>query len=228
MAPPELRHSLTEFKVIFRSHSVLDADATSWLSDLATTWPGATETSDRQRLGLAYARRHGSIDNRTYRALTGSESAAASRELADLRERGLLERTGGRRWATWQLADEVAASAEASAGTGRARSGQSGDAQPAHPAELRASPLPLQERAVAEPTEHESLSARMPPSRRESEVLAALANGAMSSRELADEFGVTPNAARNWLRSLERAGLVRTTESGRRSRFQRWQRTDLT
>lgn len=228
MAPPELRHSLTEFKVIFRSHSVLDADATSWLSDLGATWPGAADISDRQRLGLAYARRHGSIDNRTYRALTGSESAAASRELADLRERGLLERTGGRRWATWRLADEVAVAAGVSAGAGRALSGQSGDAQPAHPAEFRASPLPLQEPAVAEPTEHESLPARLPPSRRESEVLAALANGAMSSRELADEFGVTPNAARNWLRSLERAGLVRTTEPGRRSRFQRWQRTDLT
>lgn len=227
MAPPELRHSLIEFKVIFRSHSVLDADATNWLSDLGTTWPGAAEISDRQRLGLAYALRHGSVDNRTYRALTGSESAAASRELADLRERGLLERTDGRRWAAWRLADEVAASAEMPVGTGGTRSGQNGDAQPALPAELRAWPLPLLETADAELTEPESRPARLPPSQRESEVLTALANGAMSSRELADEFGVTPNAVRNWLRRLERAGLVRTTEPGRRSRFQRWQRTDL-
>lgn len=225
MAPPELHHSLTEFKVIFRSHSVLDADATSWLSELGVRWPGATEISDRQRLGLAYARRHGSIDNRTYRALAGCESAVASRELTDLRERGLLERLGGGRRATWRLATDVAATVEMPATADDTNVGPPATAQRAFPAEPRVTSSPSPRAFGAGSTEPAPRSARSPTSQRESAVLVALANGAMSSRELADEFGVTPNAVRNWLRNLESAGLVRTTEPGRRSRFQRWERT---
>ncbi len=199
MAPPTLLHSLTEFEVVLPGHAVLDDESTSWLSDLDRRLPAAEALSDRQRLGLAYVWRQGMIDNRRYRVLTGCSAPEATSDLADLRVRGLLERVGGRRWAHWRLASDVP------------RSASSVDDQPSSSAAD----------ASAGTSGLAPSTASVPP-RREAQVLAALAEGPLSTRELAEQFGVTPNAVRNWLRALEQRQQVRPTESGRRSRYQRW------
>ena len=46
LEPPEIDYSLTEFKVVFRNHTLLDHEALAWLSTL-----GSIDLNDRQRLG---------------------------------------------------------------------------------------------------------------------------------------------------------------------------------
>lgn len=200
LAPPELEHSLTEFRVVFRNHTVLDDDATAWLSMLETNWHGRLLLSDRQRLALAHIRRHGSIDNRTHRALTGAGAAEATNDLAGLRAQELIERRGGRRWASWHLADDAPPAGpptdDASSGEWATVSAPNGGTEVAIPA--------------GQLTERDQL------------MIEALSEGPRSTNELAEQFGVTPAAIRQRLRRLEGRSLVRPTEAGRRSRFQRW------
>ncbi|MCY3949824.1 MAG: putative DNA binding domain-containing protein [Acidimicrobiaceae bacterium] len=210
MAPPSLEFSLTAFEVTLPGHAVLDDESTGWLSELGRRLPAAATLSDRQRLGLAYVWRHKTIDNPRYRVLTGCSPAEATSDLADLRERGLLERVGGRRWAQWHLASDVprsSASAEAQRGSARDR------------------PASSDSDVGARPPGSQRREASLPP-RREVQVLEALAEGPLSTRELAERFGVSLNAVRNWLRALEQRQQVRPTEPGRRSRYQRWRLID--
>lgn len=211
LAPPELVHTLTEFRVIFRSHTVLDADATDWLARLEAARFGKPPLTDRQRLGLAFIRRSGSIDNRAYRALTGSSATEATNDLAALRDERLVERRGGRRWAAWHLSGELSAGTAHATGDRGAAGGDGGD-----------------ERAAQDGRQHQNTTgvygARTSLTAREQFVLDLLAPGALSSRELADLIEVSPQAVRKWLRRLEEYGLVKPTEAGRRSRFQRWER----
>ena len=203
MAPPELGHTLTEFRVVFRNHTVLDADATAWLSTVEAGQHGTAPLSDRQRLALAYVRHHGSIDNRGYCALVGCDARAATQELSELRSLGLIERAGGRRWDAWHLSPIVPRRATSSE---RAVVSGSGNGV-----------------GVAQP---DSGTRRLPTGYRERQVIQALSDGAKSSRELSVDFGVTTAAVLSWLRRLEERGLVQTTEPGRRSRYQRWELTN--
>ena len=61
---------------------------------------------------------------------------------------------------------------------------------------------------------------------RRHEIIELLALGPKSSRELAKELGMTPQGILRWLRKLEAAGEVRTTEAARRSPINRWQLED--
>ena len=212
MEPPEIDYSLTEFKVVFRNHTLLDHKALAWLSTL-----DSVELNDRQRLGLAHARRHGGIDNRAYRALTGCDPTTATHELTDLRRQGLLHRTGGRRWAEWLIAEHL----RVPVGT----ENQS-DAQTAST------------RASIEPVAPTPRLPGMPPSdghgeapsaaietaltARQQQLVTALSDGPLTSRELAETFHITRGAVLMLLRKLEVRGLVRPTEEGRRSRRQKW------
>ena len=225
LAPPELEHSLTEFRVVFRNHTVLDDEATAWLSSVEMNRYGSQPLSDRQRRALAHVRRHGSIDNRTLRALTGASAVEATNDLATLRDEELMERRGGRRSASWHLAGSVSLGplADDASSGGRAAEGVPSTADAADSAAIRRggiAPMPSgQTRSyggadVATPagllTERDQL------------MIDALSEGPRSTKQLAEQFGVTPAAIRKRLRRLEVRNLVRTTEVGRRSRFQRW------
>lgn len=210
MAPPSLEHSLTEFEVTLPGHAVLDGESTSWLSELIRRRPAAEALSDRQRLGLAYVWRQGTIDNLRYRVLTGCSAPEATSDLADLRGRELLERIGGRRWARWRLAPDVP------------RSASSVDTRRAGAEDDSSSSAAAGSAGVPDATR----STTSLPSKREAQVLTALAEGPLSTRELAEQFEVSLNAVRNWLRALEKRQIVRPTEPGRRSRYQRWRLRD--
>lgn len=54
------------------------------------------EINERQHKGLLYVRERGAIQRREYAQLTGASERTAARDLADLVERNLLERSGGR------------------------------------------------------------------------------------------------------------------------------------
>lgn len=224
LAPPEIEHTLSDFKVVFRNHTVLDESALEWLSTLADA-----DLSGRQRLGLAHVRRHQQIDNRGYRALTGCDAASATRELTDLGRRGLLEKTGGRRWAEWRLADGL-----------RDQTGVGTDSDPLRSSSLTrpGEQLALPAGAVAERVQNgkeellasESQSVALNTSssglsKRQKQVWDLLADGPASSAHIADCLGVTRGAVLNWLRALEQRGMARTTHPGRRSPNQMWERT---
>ncbi len=96
--PPVVTDVVREFKVVIRNHGLLDEQAVAWLSTIDTAG-----LNDRQRLALAFMRRHQSITNQQYRTLTGCDSLTATRELTGMSGTGLIEKINDRRWAKWQL-----------------------------------------------------------------------------------------------------------------------------
>jgi ATP-dependent DNA helicase RecG len=96
--PPELRDLVREFRVVIRNHGLLDDEALAWLATIDTTG-----LSDRQRLGLAFIRRHSTITNQQYRTLSGCDALSATRELTGMAGLGLIEKTNDRRWTQWHL-----------------------------------------------------------------------------------------------------------------------------
>ena len=100
MDPPELSDSVHQFTVSIANHGLLDAEAVEWLAGVDTSG-----LNDRQRLGLAFLHRKGSLTNRQYRTLNGCDAREATRELGALSTRGLLEKRGDRRGTVWYLAE---------------------------------------------------------------------------------------------------------------------------
>lgn len=98
LEPPTLRDSVREFQVVIPNHGLLDPEAVSWLLTIDTTG-----LSDRQRLGLAFLKRHSAITNQQYRTLNGCDALIATRELTGMASAGLIEKSNDRRWSTWHL-----------------------------------------------------------------------------------------------------------------------------
>ena len=224
MSPPEIEHTLSDFKVVFRNHTVLDQRALEWLA----TFEGAG-LNDSQRLALAHVRRHQRVDNRGYRALTGCDAATATRELADLARRRLIERTGGRRWAEWRLAagllDRTDFGPAAEPPSPSVRTDSGGQVQSQQPVASGCRDVEV----AGSPKSHSSDESAPPEvvlTKRQEQVWDLLANGPASSASLARRLGVTRGAVLNLLRTLESNGLVRTTRPGRRSRNQLWERVE--
>lgn len=108
LRPPEFDDQIAAFRVTFPNHTLMSEETSSWLSALPDS--NLTET---QRTGLALMRQVGSVTNATYRRATGTDSRVATRELADLVQRGLATANGVRRWTTYELtAGDNAASSE--------------------------------------------------------------------------------------------------------------------
>lgn len=204
LAPPEIEHSLSAFKVVFRNHALLDEDALVWLETV-----GSDGLSDRQQLGLAFARRDGKIDNRSYRALTGCSAHEATQDLTDLGRRDLLAKSNDRRWAVWTLTDRLPES---------------------NPTRQGALPLALGGMTAQQPENRQGRQSSdlqpMPLSTRLKQVLELLSGGPMPSSEIAKHFQVSRVGVLNWLRKLEGRGLVTPTEADRRSPYQQWAQTD--
>lgn len=100
--PPELIDVVREFRVVVRNHGLLDDTALAWLATIDTAG-----LNDRQRLGLAFAHRHGKITNQQYRTITGCDPLTATRELTGLAARHLIDKNNDRRWTVWNLATTV-------------------------------------------------------------------------------------------------------------------------
>jgi ATP-dependent DNA helicase RecG len=102
LAPPEFEDQVRRFIVRFSNATLVDDDTRAWIASLEQR-----NLSDRQVAALALARRDVSLTNARYRALTGCDAAVATRDLGDLRDRGLMIRAGSAsRRATWTLAPE--------------------------------------------------------------------------------------------------------------------------
>ncbi len=99
MEPPQVTDSVREFRMVIRSHGLLDDEAVTWLSTIDTA-----RLTDRQRLALAFLNRNQRITNQQYRSLTGTDSLTATRELTGLAAEGLIDKTSDRRWTVWVLA----------------------------------------------------------------------------------------------------------------------------
>ena len=99
LAPPEFDDQVSRFTVRVRNATLVDEETLDWIAST-----GQKGLSERQVAGLALARRGATLTNARYRALAGCDASLATRELADLRDRGLLTKsaTAGHRVA-WRL-----------------------------------------------------------------------------------------------------------------------------
>ncbi len=102
LEPPVILERIREFVVVIRNHGLIDAEAARWLKGIDTQL-----LNDRQRLALVFLRRNATIINQQYRTLTGSDSHVATSELSGLAASGFIQRSGGRKWASWSLADDI-------------------------------------------------------------------------------------------------------------------------
>lgn len=101
MTPPEFEATLSHVKVTVPRHALLDADTVEWIASLDVT--GLT---DAQHMALAMLRHGTEVSNERLRSW-GLDSREATTALSDLVSRGLAERSGGRRYARYQLSPDV-------------------------------------------------------------------------------------------------------------------------
>ena len=102
LGPPEFDDQVRRFTVRFRNATLVDEQTLDWIGSL-----GQRGLSDRQVAALALARQGATLTNARYRAVAGCDSSTATRELGDLRNRGLLKKTGAGHRVAWQLAPEL-------------------------------------------------------------------------------------------------------------------------
>jgi ATP-dependent DNA helicase RecG len=100
MEPPRFADDISLFTVEFPNHTLLDEATLSWLGSLETT-----PLTRAQMTALALMRSGVVVNNSSYRASTGvQDSRAATRELRELVDAGVIEQSGSRGTATYQLA----------------------------------------------------------------------------------------------------------------------------
>jgi len=102
MAVPKFKDSISAFTVTFPNHSLLDPQMLTWIGSL-----NELELTESQVLALARLREGGTLDNPSYRVLTGVDSRVATHELQDLVARELADQSGKSRWASYQLAERL-------------------------------------------------------------------------------------------------------------------------
>lgn len=98
MSPPEFDVTPAHVHVSIPRHALLDPETMGWFGEI-----GARDISAPQHLALAMVRSGGYVSNAMLR-VWGVHSSDASMALSDLVARGMLNRFGGRRWATYELA----------------------------------------------------------------------------------------------------------------------------
>jgi ATP-dependent DNA helicase RecG len=101
MSPPRFEDGIGTFRVTFPRQSLIDPQVLKWLADLG---PSAEGLSRDQRMALALMKTGESLSNARYRQLGGADSRVASRELADLVARRLVDMGGGGRYTAYSLA----------------------------------------------------------------------------------------------------------------------------
>lgn len=98
MSPPTFDAAPGRLKVTVPQHALLSPDVIEWIGSLR-----AAGLTDTQHLALAIVRTAGSVTNPMLQAW-GVDASAAGQALRDLVGRALVVRTGGRRYARYQLA----------------------------------------------------------------------------------------------------------------------------
>lgn len=101
MSPPHFDAKPSYLHVTIPQHALLDPDTVTWIGSLA-----ASDLNDTQHLALAMMRSNGSVSNEMLR-VWGAGSHAATLALTDLVARGLATKRGGRRYASYELAQSV-------------------------------------------------------------------------------------------------------------------------
>ena len=86
------------FKVTFHNHTLMTADAISWLNQFSHL-----PLNDHQRLALVYLRQHSHIDNRDYRRLNRVDTMTSGQDLRGMVQTGIVEQTGFGRWTKYIL-----------------------------------------------------------------------------------------------------------------------------
>lgn len=99
MSPPTFEAAPGRMKVTVPQHALLAPDIVEWIGSL-----GARGLSDTQHLALAMMRTTGRATNPMLQAW-GIDQSTAGAALRDLVARGLCIRSGGRRYASYQLAN---------------------------------------------------------------------------------------------------------------------------
>lgn len=102
LGPPEFIDQVRRFTVRFRNATLVDDATFAWIESLDQ--PGLSE---RQVAALALARQGATLTNARYRAVAGCDAATATRDLGDLRDRGLLRKLGAGHRVSWRLSPEV-------------------------------------------------------------------------------------------------------------------------
>lgn len=102
LSPPLFKSTLSRFNLTFKNHHLLNPEALSWLDRI-----NVTNLNSNQRLALVYTRIEGRITNSEYQRLCGVDTVTASRELAEMVHSELLNMTGTRRWAFYELPQEL-------------------------------------------------------------------------------------------------------------------------
>jgi ATP-dependent DNA helicase RecG len=99
MEPPGFADDIASFTAEFPNHTLLDEEALNWLGSL-----GGSPLTRAQMTALVMMRNGISLNNSSYRASTGvRDSRAASRDLRDLVDRGLIEQSGTRGTTVYRL-----------------------------------------------------------------------------------------------------------------------------
>lgn len=99
MSPPEFDVSFSRVEVVVPHHALLDESTLSWLAAL-----GQSGLTDGQAMALAMMHTGREVSNETLRGW-GMHRADATEALANLVQRRLIERSGGRRYATYHLVE---------------------------------------------------------------------------------------------------------------------------
>lgn len=99
MEPPSFADEIASFSAEFPNHTLLDEDALRWLGSL-----DGSPLTRAQMTALVMMRNGIALNNSSYRASTGvRDSRAASRDLRELVDRGLIEQTGTRGTTVYRL-----------------------------------------------------------------------------------------------------------------------------
>lgn len=103
MSPPTFSNKPAGMKVTVPQHALLDPDTIEWIGSLPVQ-----DLMGEQHLALALMRHTGLVTNELLR-VWGVESRTATQALTDLVAKGLAVKSGGRRYATYELASFSAA-----------------------------------------------------------------------------------------------------------------------
>ncbi|MBS0420171.1 MAG: putative DNA binding domain-containing protein [Proteobacteria bacterium] len=104
MSPPRFEDGVSTFCVTFPRHSLVDPQTLNWLAGLGDTARGLSRD---QRNALVLMKAGEAMSNVRYRQISDADSRVATRELADLVNRGLAEVVGGGRYTEYVLASLV-------------------------------------------------------------------------------------------------------------------------
>ncbi|MCX6053888.1 MAG: DeoR family transcriptional regulator [Chloroflexi bacterium] len=98
LEPPKFEDHRGLFKVVFSNQALLDPESLAWLNQFADM-----PLNPRQRISLAYQRKHEQMTSGEYCRLNNVDSVTATKDLKGLVDSGLVEMHGTRRWAYYQL-----------------------------------------------------------------------------------------------------------------------------